>query len=147
MKNKHKIIICIIISLLCLTFMVSCGNATASVSNVGSGYSDEDDTTNVISWKDAKSYVGEYVSVKGPVVGSKYAQETKGKPTFLNIGADYPDSNRFTVLIWGENRDNFDHSPESYYLGKEVIVSGTIQLYDGAAEIIIDSENEITISD
>lgn len=52
-----------------------------------------------ISWADAKEYVGEYVSVKGKVAGAEYASSSNGQPTILDIGLDYPDPDRFTVVI------------------------------------------------
>ncbi len=90
---------------------------------------------NSISWDEAINHVGENQTVCGTVVGAMYADGSNGQPTFLNIGRDYPDSSRFTVVIWGKNRSNFNQSPEILYLGKKIYVSGKIDEYKGCAEM------------
>ncbi len=60
-----------------------------------------------IQWDEAYQYTDQYVSVCGPVVDSYFAASTDGQPTFLNLGKEYPDPDRFTVLIWGSNLESF----------------------------------------
>ena len=91
-----------------------------------------------IPWYDAINYIGSYGTVIGPVVDTEWAEESQGKPTFLNLGLPYPDPGRFTVLIWIDGRWNFDVAPEEYYLGQTICVTGTIALYEGSAEMIIE---------
>ncbi|OQC18240.1 MAG: hypothetical protein BWX72_00155 [Firmicutes bacterium ADurb.Bin080] len=88
-----------------------------------------------IPWNETKRHVGESVTVYGTVVGTRYASSSNGKPTFLNVGRDYPDRNRFTVVIWGRCRSNFSSSPEIYYNGKTIYVTGLITEHDGVAQI------------
>ena len=94
---------------------------------------------NTILWHDAKDHIGERATannpVCGPVVGAAYRPDISGQPTWLNIGEDFPRPNRFVVIIWGQNRANFPHPPEEYYLGRTVCVTGLIQEYDGIAQI------------
>ena len=68
-----------------------------------------------ISWDEAKDHIGDRTTVYGPVAGTKYGATSSGRPTWLNIGKDYPSSERFVVIIWGDNRGNFPQPPESYY--------------------------------
>ena len=49
--------------------------------------------------------IGKVATVKLPVRGTIYASGSNGSPTFLNLGRDYPSLSRFTVVIWGENRE------------------------------------------
>lgn len=98
-----------------------------------------------ISWEEAPDYVGETVSVYGPVAGTKFASSSNGGPTFLDIGADYPDPSRVTVLIWGEDRANFSSAPERYYQGKTICVSGKLTTYNGACQIEVSSPNQIEV--
>jgi len=65
-----------------------------------------------VSWKSAGRMVGRVATVRGPVVSTKYASYSNGSPTFLNLGAAYPSSKRFTVVIWGRNRASF-RAPET----------------------------------
>jgi len=89
-----------------------------------------------ISWDVADDHIGEYSIVCGPVVGSHYASSSNGQPTFLNLGRDFPDIDRFTVVIWGDDRERFPPEPEQFYLGKIICVTGRIEVYAGTAEII-----------
>jgi DNA/RNA endonuclease YhcR with UshA esterase domain len=101
--------------------------------------------TNSISWDQAKYHIGERTTVSGPVISTNYATNTNGQPTFLDIGRAYPDSNRFEVLIWGNNRHNFGFAPESYYRGKSICVTGLIQEYNGVAEIEVSTPSQIQV--
>jgi len=96
-------------------------------------------------WSQAINHVGEQLTICGPVVSTNYATASNGSPTFMNIGKPYPDSNRFIVLIWGNNRHNFLFEPESYYLGKNICVTGVITKYDGVAQIEVSSPSQIKV--
>lgn len=87
-----------------------------------------------ITASEAASHVGQSATVCGNVADGKYAARTKGQPTFLNLDKPYPNA-IFTILIWGENRSRFG-TPETKYLEKRVCVTGKIQEYRGAPEII-----------
>ena len=88
-----------------------------------------------VAWHQAQDHIGEKTTVCGPVVDTHWASGSKGKPTFLNIGRDYPDPDRFTVVIWIDCRANFPEPPERYYLGKTICVTGLIQEYEGVPQI------------
>lgn len=101
----------------------------------------------VISWKDAAKHVGKHKTVEGRIVDSKgyVFRGGKGTASFLNIGKPYPDPDRFTVVIWPEDRSRFPGEPENYYLGKKVRVSGRIGTYKGSPQIILKSPSQIKI--
>lgn len=96
-----------------------------------------------ISWSDASAHVGEMTIVVGPVVGTTFASSSNGQPTFLNIGRDYPDPGRFTVVIWGESRASFSTPPEDAYRGKTICVTGEIDTYQGIPQIVVSSPSQI----
>jgi micrococcal nuclease len=52
----------------------------------------------------------------------------------------------FQVTIFASDVKNFQFSPASFYLNKEVRVTGTIQLYEGAPEIIVHSPSQIEVA-
>jgi DNA/RNA endonuclease YhcR with UshA esterase domain len=105
----------------------------------------ESTTISEIQWNEAGNYIGVEVIVCGPVVDSKWASGSNGKPTFLNIGKPYPDPDRFTIVIWEEYRDNFPEYPEEFYLGKTVCVTGIVDEYNGSAQIELRSPARIEI--
>ena len=98
-----------------------------------------------VNWMDAGRYLGKYIKVCGPVIGTDYASSSNGSPTFLNVGEDYPSTRRFVILIWGENRRNFSFSPESSYLGKTICARGEIETYNGIYQVEVSSPSSIEI--
>ena len=103
----------------------------------------ENTPIDAISCYEAKDHIGERTTVYGVVVDTNYASGSSGQPTFLNMCYAYPSPNRFTVVIWGENRGNFSQSPEDYYDGKTIYVSGLIVSYQGVPEIEVTSPGQI----
>ena len=95
--------------------------------------------------QNALAHVGESVTIVGPVAGTAYAKSSKGSPTFLNIGVDYPDNSRFTVVIWDDDRGRFSSPPEDMYAGKSIAVTGVVEIYQGRAEIIVSSPDQIQV--
>ncbi len=98
-----------------------------------------------IPWDQAYEYVGDGATIEGPVVGTSYASGIRERPTFLNIGKPYPDPNRFTVVIWGDNRGNFPFAPEVEYDNKTICVTGLIETYKGSPQIIANRPSDIEI--
>ena len=101
--------------------------------------------TNQINWNEADSYIDEFVTVCGPVVSAYFATSTNGQPTFLNIGKEYPDPERFTALIWGRDLENFPFNPDEYYIGKTICVQGFIEEYKGTLEVEVTDPEQIII--
>lgn len=98
-----------------------------------------------INWDEAFYYVDELAVICGPVVDSYYAASTNGQPTFLNIGREYPDPDRFTALIWGSSLEAFPFNPDEYYLGKTVCIKGVIEEYEGMYEIEVRRPEQIEV--
>ena len=84
---------------------------------------------------EAKDHVGETGTVCDVVASTHHAQRSRGRPTFLNLGAPYPNP-LFTVVIWEEARASFPAPPEVAYSGKRVCVSGLIGIYRGVPQIV-----------
>jgi hypothetical protein len=95
---------------------------------------------NVISYTQAASYVGQAVTVEGTVV---YTFVSKGT-IFLDF--HYPYKGYFSAVIFASDAGNFKFSPASFYLNKEVRITGTIQLYQGDPEIIVNSPSQIEVA-
>ena len=96
-----------------------------------------------LSAKEAYSHVGEYATVCGKVVSTKYADRSNGEPTFLNLDKAYP-NHIFTVVIWGENRAIFG-KPERIYSGKKACAKGRISQYKGRPQIVATSPEQLWI--
>ncbi len=124
--KRYKIFGLIIIFLIISSLILSaCSSNNANDSNDNTS-KPSNSSSKVINWNNAYKHIGEEVTISGPVVTTKYASDSRGAPTFLNIGKPYPDSDRFTIVIWGENRDNFDSAPEDYYDSMTIEVTGVV---------------------
>ncbi|MBI4299120.1 MAG: hypothetical protein HY666_05095 [Chloroflexi bacterium] len=93
----------------------------------------------------AAAHMGERATVCGPVVDTRYATGSKGRPTFLNFDRPYP-NHTFVVLIWESDRGNFPSNPESYYKGKQVCATGLIESYQGKPEIIAKTGSQLVLA-
>jgi hypothetical protein len=98
-----------------------------------------------VSWQRARSLVCQRATVRGRIVDSYFARSSSGQPTFLNMGNAYPNSNRFTVVIWRENRSSFGGSPVTRFRGRTVCVTGLVQTYGGVPEIIARARAQIRV--
>ena len=75
-------------------------------------------------------------------------ETAKGTPTFLNAGGSYPNA-PLTLVIWADARKEFKNKPEEYYAGKNVCVTGRVEVYRDKPQIVIAHESQIreTIND
>jgi len=135
----------------------SAGSYTVSLAVMGSGGSDVEtkveyvkaDSGN-ISWEEADSYIGQHKVVEGTIVGTHYAADTKSQPTFLDFHKPYQDY--FKCVIWGRDREKFikefPPNPESYFLNKNVQVTGLLEEYpegSGVPEMILRDPSQIEV--
>ncbi len=91
--------------------------------------------------EDAARHVGEAATVCGVVASAKFDADLPAQPTFLDFARPYPDQ-PFTAAIFGRDRAKFG-TPETALRGKRVCVAGTIQLYQGKPEIILDDPRQL----
>ncbi len=92
---------------------------------------------------EAKDHIGEQATVCGKVVSTGYAENSRGKPTFLNLDKPYPEQ-IFTVVIWDSDRSKFG-DPETAYRGKHVCVTGKITAFKGVPEIVASEPSQLKI--
>jgi DNA/RNA endonuclease YhcR with UshA esterase domain len=92
---------------------------------------------NPVSPDSAKFHEGSLTTICGKI----YSVHTgKNGIVKFNFGADYPD-NTFTAVIFADDAGKFK-KPEEYN-GKQVCVTGKVQLYKGKAEIILKDVNQV----
>jgi len=94
-----------------------------------------------INIEDASKYVNDSVIVCSKIYGGKFLENAKGSPTFLDVGAKYPNA-LLTVVIWGDVRKQFHQAPELLY-NKDVCIYGVIEMYKGKPQIVIKREYQI----
>lgn len=96
-----------------------------------------------VKLEEISKHIGDSVTVCGLVADMRYFENSKNRPTLLNIGARHPDA-PLTVVIWGTVRDIFPSKIEDY-LNKNICITGRVILYKEKPEIIIDKPEQITI--
>lgn len=91
-----------------------------------------------LSPAEAQKHIGQAATVEGVV--SEVHHAASGKAIFVDIGGRYPNQ-QFTAVIF---ESDFDKFPKVDSLeGKTVDVSGTIKLYHGRPEIILNDLAQI----
>lgn len=106
----------------------------------GYGYSQ----TNIQS-AEAKNHIGDSVTVCGKVYGGKFLESAKGTPTFLNVGAPYPNQD-LTIVIWEEVRKQFEGKPEELFNGKDICITGKLEMYKGKPQIVLETAAQIKVA-
>ena len=98
-----------------------------------------------IWWTGAWQYVGQWATICGPVVGTAFRGDVDGSPTFLNIGYDFPNRERFHVVIWGRNLQNFSYEADTLYNGREICVTGDVVLFEGVVETEVVKPGQVEV--
>jgi hypothetical protein len=89
-----------------------------------------------IKLEDAKNHIGDSVTVCGKVYSARFVSNATNEPTFLNLGAKYPDQ-LLTIVIWSDVRKQFKGNPEDIFLNKEICVTGKVELFRDKPQIVI----------
>lgn len=90
-----------------------------------------------VPWQEAAAYAGQRITVEGVVVDT-YKSD---KVIFLNFG---PRRSDFKVVIFASAWDRWPQPPDALYDGQRLHVTGEVQLYNGAPEIIVDEPGQIS---
>lgn len=98
-----------------------------------------------ISVSEASKHIGDSVQISTQVYGVKYLSNVKGSPTFINLGAAYPNQ-LLTAVIWQDVRDKMGVEPtEENLKNKTVIVIGKIEMYKGKIQIVIKDPSQFQV--
>lgn len=111
---------------------------------------------NPIRWTEAKNFVGREVYLIGPLLDTKFKPNVTGQPTYIDVGAEYPNPNRLQLVVWGANRGNItvtnfkpgwrvaEDSGFAYY-PPDVCVKGTVSIYKGVPQIEVSTDHQIMV--
>ena len=93
-----------------------------------------------ISVFDVKYNLGEVANVYGRVYASWYNNETDD--FLLFFGGDFP-YQQLTVVVPGHVAYKFSRSPENYFLGEHITITGLITTFDGSPEIVVKNKRQL----
>lgn len=88
-----------------------------------------------LPWNQAVNYVGTTQRICGPLVSMR----TSTDDVFLNIGRDYPDPERFTVVVWDIG------GVEQESPGVTICVSGPVTSYNGVPQVELQTLDPIEV--
>jgi very-short-patch-repair endonuclease len=66
------------------------------------------DCKNPVDWSLARNYIGQVVTIIGPLLATKPRPDVTGSPMWLDVGGIYPSQQRVTIVVWGRNWSKFD---------------------------------------
>ena len=89
------------------------------------------------------SNVGQVVKVCDKVAGT-YVTKGEKPVTYLNLGADYPNT-KLTIVIFQKDLINFTFTPSDHYKGMNVCVIGEIGTYKEKVQIIANKPEQIEV--
>jgi hypothetical protein len=90
--------------------------------------------------EDLKSRVGDTIKFCGKVFTARLMERSAKTPTFINIDAAYPNQ-----VVLGDDRKNFKNQPEEFYLNKKVCIVGKLETFKDQLQIVIHSEEQLTV--
>ena len=98
------------------------------------------DYSKIIDFKEAPNHIGEGITVSGKIID---IYKSNAGLTFFDYCTSYKNC-PFSVAIFSDKIKNFKNL--SSYIGKTILVQGTIKPYRGKAEMILTAENQIKLS-
>lgn len=100
-----------------------------------------------IKWNKVMDHINQNVVVKGVVAEYTYLPKINGQPTWINIGEKYPSKERLSVVIWGENRNNFGNKISKDLVNRHVCITGKVILRNNLPQIEIKYPQELFLQD
>ncbi len=97
------------------------------------------------SWTSARQFVGQRAAISGEVKGITHRSDLGGQPTWINVGAEFPNRDRLELVIWGRNRPAFDSEIRRLAVGDEICAIGTISEYRGVVQIELQNAAQLSV--
>ena len=99
-----------------------------------------------VEWDQAGALIDQRATFRGEIVSTIHMDNSASQPTFLNVGRPLPDPSRLAVVVWGRDRGRFSRPPEvAYSAGQEICVSGEVGMFEGVAQIEINSPSAVSV--
>lgn len=99
-----------------------------------------------IKLEEVGQHVGDSVQVSGKIYSGRWMQGAHLRPTMLYMGALYPNQ-LLTVVIWGKDRMSFDYPPDKELVGKDVRLTGKIELNNGKPQLVLYRQEQVLIQE
>lgn len=101
--------------------------------------------SDAIAWSEVHHRVGETVKTAGPITRVTYSPEVNGSPTWIEVGTSFPDPDRLTLLIWGNDRSEFEHLLTQDVIQKKACIEGEVSQYRGSVQIQLQNATQLKV--
>ncbi len=98
---------------------------------------------NPISWQQAGQHIGQTVAVIGPLMKVTNRENSRGNPTWVDVGAVYPNVQRLVLVIWGKQKPDFPMVRPGQLEGRSVCIIGQIESYKGIPQIELKTASQL----
>lgn len=92
--------------------------------------------------EDASKHIGDSITICGKAFGGKFLENAKNQPTFINMGAAFP-NHQLTIVIWADVRKKLSYIPEEKLKDKDICITGKIEEYKGKPQIVLQDPGQI----
>lgn len=136
----------IIAAMVLLVYVTTDQNRTPSPSIAESGPARVvrgESCENPATWRESESFLGGRAALRGPIAGIRYSREVRGQPTWINIGADFPEPDRLVLVVWGRNRPALSGLLDNLSVGQIICAVGRVFEYEGVPQIEIENAHQI----
>lgn len=99
---------------------------------------------NKMSVAEAAKHMGEVVTICDKIYETEFVENSKTPVTILKMGSGFP-MHKIDIVINFKDRKNFMNKPETYYLEKDVCLTGKVVGLKGKPQIIVSKPIEIQI--
>ena len=100
---------------------------------------------NPLDWQAAEEHIGTRSAIAGPVAGISHRPDVSGQPTWISVGATFPDRNRLEIVIWGRNRDELAPFLSEVKQGSSICVIGNITEYREIPQVVVSSSDQVWV--
>lgn len=98
-----------------------------------------------IAIKDVRAHINDSVAVTGRVLDGKYLTTGTEAFTVLHVSDTATNASLLTLIIPAANRKNFGTAPENFYPGKQVRITGRLQLYKDKPQMMLRKKEQLTL--
>jgi very-short-patch-repair endonuclease len=101
---------------------------------------------NPISWQEAGQHIGQTAAVAGPLMKVTIRENVRGNPTWVDIGAAYPNRQRLMLIVWGDQQLEFPMLKPGQMEGQRVCIIGQIDDYKGVPQMVLRVASQFNVA-
>lgn len=96
-----------------------------------------------INWQNAFSNLDKDIAIQGIVKNVTHRPQINGRPTYIDIGGAFPDKNRLTLVIWGDDLNKFNTDFINSLKGKKLCILGKVKEYKNIPQVFLNNPKQI----